>query len=479
MSTDRPPTDGPAAGDAPWAEPVEPTRPIQPLDATQPIPAEPTQPIPHGPDPQPFAGSWASGPAEWPAPDQAQMWRPQGYPGDGSQPYPGEVQDPQQARPPADQAPQQPYPQPFPGNPQPFPSPGQQGGWPNLAQPGQPAGTFVGGQQGWGPPSLGTLPGWGQPAGPPSHWAAAPPPPLAGYPPPAAPPPRGRGWLVALLTLAMVVVVSLIAALAVPVLADLPTRRGGPTALPSTSAGGSATPQPSASSPTPAPTPTPSMPTDSKVLLKKNPIYRLKVPANCGYQAVPASQAAFRKQVRSLVSCENVAWKKALSTTPVRFTKPKVKFYSTSVKTPCGKLGTTFPASYCTSDSTIYFSRASYLQGRFYRLSVAHFVMHEYAHHVQSLAGILGATWAMKESSAVTSRRVELQAHCIAHYGLTVSGVGLSARDNRSIEYQWDYSNDPKGHGSTAAERYWGQRGLDATTLRSCNTWTAKTAKVK
>lgn len=475
MSTDRPPTDGPAAGEAPWPAPAEPTLAIPNAEATQPIrPVEPTLAI--QPDPtraiqpeqtRPPDGSWASGPGEWPAPDPAQAWRPQasggtwqpdppGHP--ASQPYPG---------------PQQPYFHPYGGNQQPFQPTGQQAGWQHVSQPVQPHAAPGLGQPEWAPPGTGQPPGWGAPPGPPAHWAAAPPPPLAGYPQQVTPPPRGGGWLIALMTLAAVVVVSLIAALAVPVLTELPQRRDAPTAVPTSKV----TPTPS--SPSPEPKPTPTMPTDSKVLLKKNPIYRLKVPAKCGYQSIPASEAAFRKQVRSLVDCQNSAWKKALSATPVKFTKPKVKFYSSSTKTPCGKLGTTFPASYCSGDSTIYYSRAAYLQGRYYRLSVAHFVMHEYAHHVQSIAGILGSTWVMKESAAVTSRRVELQAHCIAHYELTVSGVGYGARDHQSIQYQWDYTNDPKGHGSTKAERYWGERGLDATNLGSCNTWTAKAARVR
>jgi len=203
------------------------------------------------------------------------------------------------------------------------------------------------------------------------------------------------------------------------------------------------------------------------------------VPARCAYQSTPGNAAAFRKQVRKLIDCENAAWRKALARTAVTFGKPSVKFYSSSTTSPCGKLGTGFPASYCTADSTLYFSEASYLQGRYFRLSVAGFVFHEYAHHVQKLAGIFGATGSMKENASVTSRRIELQAHCMAHYQLTVSGVGYNTLDNREIEYQWDYSNDPKGHGSTTAERYWGLRGLNGTTIGACNTWSAKAGRVK
>ena len=221
------------------------------------------------------------------------------------------------------------------------------------------------------------------------------------------------------------------------------------------------------------------MPANPLNVLKKNPVYALKVPAKCPYQSMPDSQAAFRKQVGKLVDCENAAWKKALAPTAVEFSKPKVKFYGSSAKSPCGKLGTNFPASYCTGDSTLYFSVQSYVQGRYFRLSVAGLVMHEYAHHVQNLAGIFDATDALDESYAVTTRRIELQAHCMAHYALVVSKVGYNSLDRRELEYQWSYTSDPKGHGSAKAEAYWGGRGLAGKTIGACNTWSVKAARVK
>ena len=434
MSTDRP-----AGGLGDDASPCPP--PSSGPAAPEPSLVSSTEPSWAFPD----GGSWASGPSTW-AP-------PQGYPV-APAPFPSYAPNPQQAYPP------QAYPpQPGPYWPQqPSPYPGVQG------FVGQPGGT-----------------GWQPPGGPPGHWSATPPQPLAGFLPPAGPPRRGRGWLVALLTVAAVVVVSLIAALAVPLLTELPNRQGGPATAPSPTRAAPTTAPTSSPSPGPSPTskPTPSMPSDPLDLLKKNPVYALKVPAKCPYQSMPGSKAAFRKQVGKLLDCQNAAWKKALTPTAVEFSKPKVKFYSSSVKSPCGKLGTNFPASYCTGDSTLYFSDQAYLQGRYYRLSVAQLAMHEYAHHVQNLAGIFDFTDAMDEGSAVTTRRIELQAHCMAHYALTVSGVGYNSIDNREIEYQWGYTNDPAGHGSTKAEAYWGKRGLAGKTIGACNTWKVKASRVK
>jgi predicted metalloprotease len=284
----------------------------------------------------------------------------------------------------------------------------------------------------------------------------------------------------AVFTLVGVIMLGLVAALVLPSLNQLQATGRQPSH--------SARPTPTGSSPTgkptkkpngsPTPTPTSTMPSDAKSVLRKNPIYALKVPAHCEYQTSPLTAGIFRAQVKALVKCENTAWQKALASTPVEFGKPKIRFYGTRVSSPCGKLGSTFPAAYCSSNRTLYFSTASYTQGRYYRLAVAQFVMHEYAHHVQTLSSILPSSWALGESSSATSRRIELQAHCMAHYQLTHSSMGYNSSDRGDLEYQFGYTNDAKGHGSTTAERYWGRRGLSAGTIGACNTWSVKAGKV-
>ncbi len=311
-------------------------------------------------------------------------------------------------------------------------------------------------------------PGQASPFGPPPHWATAPPRRLSDQPP--VRPRRRSGWLVTLFGVTGLVVVGLVAALAAPFV--ISTQAPGHVRTPDHAPSASVPASPSAS-------PTPTMPTDPKVIVKKNPIYAIKVPASCPPQRIPASKTAFRTQVKALVSCENAAWRKALAKTPVTFAKPKVVFYNTSTTSPCGKLGTSYPAAYCTSDRTLYFSTAAYAQGRYYRLAVAQFVMHEYAHHVQELAGIFASSWALEEKSTVTTRRIELQAHCMAHYQLTHSQLGFSANDRAEAEFQFSYTTDAKGHGSVAAERYWGRRGLSASKIGACNTWTVRASRVK
>lgn len=246
----------------------------------------------------------------------------------------------------------------------------------------------------------------------------------------------------------------------------------------------SALPAPPASAPPrattgPSASAAPTMPAKAADVLRSNPIYALPVRADCPGQSRPDGRAAFRRQVRGLMDCVNAAWRTALAGTAVTFAKPKVKFYDTRASSPCGRLGTAFPAAYCSANQTLYFSIASFEQGRYYRLAVAHFVLHEYAHHVQELAGILGARWALDESAAVTTRRVELQAHCLAHYHLTHSNLGFDSLDRADAEYQFSWTSDPGGHGSVKAERFWGRRGLDGSSVGACNTWKARPSRVK
>ncbi len=246
---------------------------------------------------------------------------------------------------------------------------------------------------------LPTSPSWAQPGqayppGAPTYWTVAPPQPLSDQQPPR--PPRRSGWPVALFGIVGVVLLGVVAVLAVPFVTNLqlPADQDQNWTVPSQSSPGSK----SSSSPKPTGSPTATMPSDPEDVLKKNPVYAIKVPAECPAQSIPSGKASFRTQVKALVDCENTAWRKALAATPVTFSKPKVVFYNTTQASPCGRLGTVYPAAYCTGDRTLYFSTAAYAQGRYYRLAVAQFVMHEYAHHVQELAGIFDADLALDEA---------------------------------------------------------------------------------
>lgn len=352
-------------------------------------------------------------------------------------------------------------PRPTPGEAGPWPTAGQSAGpgsWP--AGPGTGDSTPVPGQD--GPPAVPLLGNDSPYPAQPRHAATDP----TGFglvtgPGPVTPGPvprRGGRSSWALAAVALLAAGALTGVLATPA-GKLPSLTGPTSSRPSASASPAATLSPSE-------------------VLKKNPIYALKVTGTCPVQRIPSSWNAFQTQVRTLVDCENKAWAKALGTVSIEFSKPRVTFYTKSTDSPCGHLDSNFPASYCSSNQTLYFSRASYQQGRYYRVSVAEFVFHEYAHHVQSLSGIFDASVTLKEDEDITERRTELQAHCIAHYRLT-HALKFTSSDRDDVEYQLGYASDAEGHGSAKAGRHWGEAGLNGKNIGACNTWAAKASAVK
>ncbi len=211
-----------------------------------------------------------------------------------------------------------------------------------------------------------------------------------------------------------------------------------------------------------------------------NAVYRQKMRGACPSQAMPGSYNDFKKRARALVRCQEKGWKRYIQASGYRFQSVGIYFYNKRVTSPCGTAGPRFPAFYCSANRVMYFSTASYKQSKYFRLSLANFVFHEYGHHVQHMTGILSEAWYSSEASTVSRRRIELQAFCLAHYGLRNNkGINVNSRDRYDLAYQWDYASDPVGHGSAKAQNYWGPRGLRATRLSSCSTFNVPASKVK
>ena len=320
--------------------------------------------------------------------------------------------------------------------------------------------------------------------GPPSY---PPPSPQSAWPPPTIPPPvppkprRSHRGLVA--GLVGLLVVGLVAwAVLVPLLnAD---RQADPAPLPTSSTAatvppGSSPPPSALSSPSATPTRKFTPPTDERHLTK-NAIYALKPPvADCPRPRLPASERAYRRLVEGLVKCQNEAWTKAFADVGYELAKVEVQFYKNSVSTPCGAPSKRFPAFYCSTNHAMYFSRAAYDTAHYYRLSIVDAVFHEYAHHIQEEAHILVAADHSDESQAVVTRRIELQATCMAAIAdSTMNGIGFSQQDEVELRYQYSHGGE-EVHGSNNAQSYWGPRGFRAKTMGACNTWKAPASKVK
>jgi hypothetical protein len=213
-------------------------------------------------------------------------------------------------------------------------------------------------------------------------------------------------------------------------------------------------------------------------LLVRNPIYPLKLRGRCPGASATSDEAAYRRQVSALLECLAAAYKPLVEEAGFDFRPVKHTHFNASVETPCGRTEDEF-AFYCESNSTIYFSRQVFESADQARLATADTVIHEYAHHVQSMVEIFAHSESLSPR-AVTVRREELQAFCWTYYAFTaIDGFDPDPDDRVMFSRIFANTDDPDGHGSVAAQQYWGPRGLAAGSLGACNTWSVPAETVR
>lgn len=225
--------------------------------------------------------------------------------------------------------------------------------------------------------------------------------------------------------------------------------------------------------------------------LKRNRLYRTKAmkPAGCA----PASQvpldssANLQAYYSSVLPCLDQAWKrtfKKLRKAGVRFRAPKVVVHSGTTTSPCGSPG--LLSFYCGENKTIYMYDAEivnpwnayptdYSHG-LTRLAATHTLAHEYGHHVQQLAGIMGAIGARYRGEL--ERRAELQASCLGNVWLSAQRDAYPILADYALRPElWRYIS-VSNHGSVANQAYWTERGYAAAKAGACNTFKAPGSRV-
>lgn len=399
-------------------------------------------------------------------------WRP-----DGERPYAGPPhgqQYPSQPPPPPPQQPTTQYGYPTQGGQGQYGGPGQQGGQ-------------------YGPPP-------GGPYGP--RFTAPPPPPKK----------RPTGWIIAGIVGALVVLVGagVVAA----------ATNGSDDAATGSPGGGSSTTEP-ASVPTSAPTSDPtsvptsrptSRPTTTKPSTSRpttqTPVTRQIVAANKLYKtgAVPASKCRepsarptsfgnVQKYYSQYLPCLNKTWKPVIIESGKPFRSPKlVVFHGFSVPTPCGPSGNT--GWYCSVNSTIYLPGdrdvTNYKQYSpvWTRANMAFLIAHEYGHHIQSLTGIMQASWTRqytmtdRAAQLEESRRRELQASCLSGVYLGADRSFFPVSGGMRTWLRWtfynrgDQWNPVRDHGDKKNHGFWSTRGMSTPNPASCNTYASSTKLV-
>lgn len=294
-----------------------------------------------------------------------------------------------------------------------------------------------------------------------------------------------------------------LAVVLVVVLAVASAVRFGPDLL---SADAEELPAVRASKPTPTPSATKTTPEDEtdwaaetdKANLLQNKLYAAgKVPSvRCPLPTGALTMAAtLQRYSRALVGCLDKAWKPLLDRAGKQFESPPVYAVEPGASTTCGPSDEgDFVAFYCAYNRGIYVHWTDYVEeDRSERLEIQADLMdtiaHEYGHHLQEMAGIIGLAdvrdaFADDEAARLlNSRRVELQASCFGAAFLGANRRTLALRGEklellRMFQAVGDDPGEPGDHGSEASNHSWNTAAFASGNPASCNTWAASPAKV-
>ncbi len=211
-----------------------------------------------------------------------------------------------------------------------------------------------------------------------------------------------------------------------------------------------------------------------------NALYPAELPdlTGCPAPATAATMSGLEAQATRQLDCVQDAWRPLLESAGLDAAEIPLHVYpGEHADTPCGTISC--PAVYCAEDGGgIWLGEASLDSATWFALGIKGVVNHEYAHHLQSLIGVLDAQHRIGATSE-SVRRVELQATCL--------GYAMIAHDDRVADHlDLVESSDPllgslladDVHGSRDSVAQWALTGLDARTLGDCNTWLAAAGAV-
>lgn len=220
-------------------------------------------------------------------------------------------------------------------------------------------------------------------------------------------------------------------------------------------------------------------------------------------QSAPASvtggAANCRVDQASHESCNALSsldktWAPLLAQVNVRFSKPRLVFYSQQGRSGCGSAQSAMGPFYCPADRGIYLDTDFYAQleqqlgagGQFARDYV---IAHEFGHHIQNLLGISDKVRRLQEDSPASANRLsvrlELQADCYAgvwaarnrdrlESGDMESGLNAAHQIGDDTLQQGAGQNPNETaftHGSSAQRMQWLRKSLDSGRIEDCDTF--------
>ncbi|WP_046471231.1 neutral zinc metallopeptidase [Allosalinactinospora lopnorensis] len=187
--------------------------------------------------------------------------------------------------------------------------------------------------------------------------------------------------------------------------------------------------------------------------------------------------------------CLDDAWGEYFETADLPFEEPNRIYWYTSGQSPCGNYPARGVAAfYCKANEGLYLGLDDIVQNSGdseYPEAYAFLLSHEYGHHVQGEAGILGYLHSIRgdehrsDRDALT-RRSELQANCLSgnFLGSVADSYPIGSEERANIledaERRGDYDPGGRTHGSPENGSMWTAHGMDRRNPAACNTWIAR-----
>nr|WP_239063190.1 neutral zinc metallopeptidase [Streptomyces sp. SID13031] len=213
----------------------------------------------------------------------------------------------------------------------------------------------------------------------------------------------------------------------------------------------------------------------------------------------PNTAANAAKYWARIKPCLDLSWARQIALAGYKFEAPSMLYWSgTSVSNPCGSGAVAVPF-YCSANHMMYMKVDNFVKTynqypsaedkAYARMWYSRSIAHEYGHAMQSVTGILEASYDLQyelNSSADRlrqTRRMELQANCFA-------GVFLAANKRSypvnglmlKVWNQWVVTAGDKpeqgDHGSVASQARFMGRSFITGNPASCNTFAASPRSV-
>ncbi|WP_345556404.1 neutral zinc metallopeptidase [Streptomonospora halophila] len=227
--------------------------------------------------------------------------------------------------------------------------------------------------------------------------------------------------------------------------------------------------------------------------LTDNPLYSSggMTQVTCPAPALdPDDPESMEDFLHEITDCLDTAWREQFARTGTEFDAPSRIYWYTSGQSPCGSYPTVGTAAfYCQANEGLYLGIQDIVENSAETKNPEAYTFllsHEYAHHVQGEAGILGrfhGVRADRDSGAVQdrlTRRNELQANCLGglFLGAVEDSYPIGAQEYAGIlddaGRRGDFDPGERTHGTPANGRMWTAHGMDRGDPAACNTWEAR-----